>query len=81
MAAPAVPGMNIIECAGLGKRYRQTWALRDRTLGIPAGHVVALVGPNGAGETFLGAPVMAREFETGTFRFAWMKALLKALGG
>jgi ABC-2 type transport system ATP-binding protein len=45
--------MNIIECAGLGKRYRQTWALRDCTLTIPAGHVVALVGPNGAGKTTL----------------------------
>ena len=36
--------MNIIESAGLGKRYRRTWALRDCTLGIPAGHVVAPVG-------------------------------------
>ena len=45
--------MNVIEAAGLGKRYGSTWALRDCTLAIPAGHVVALVGPNGAGKTTL----------------------------
>jgi ABC-type lipopolysaccharide export system ATPase subunit len=45
--------MNVIECVGLGKRYRRTWALRDGTLVIPAGHVTALVGPNGAGKTTL----------------------------
>jgi ABC-2 type transport system ATP-binding protein len=45
--------MNIIETAGLGKRYGRTWALRDCTLAIPGGHVVALVGPNGAGKSTL----------------------------
>jgi ABC-2 type transport system ATP-binding protein len=40
--------MNIIETSGLGKRYGSTWALRECTLAIPAGHVAALVGPNGA---------------------------------
>jgi ABC-2 type transport system ATP-binding protein len=45
--------MNVIETSGLGKRYRQTWALRDCSLAIPAGHVAALVGPNGAGKTTL----------------------------
>jgi ABC-2 type transport system ATP-binding protein len=45
--------MNIIEAAGLGKRYRGTWALRDCSLAIPEGAVVALVGHNGAGKTTL----------------------------
>jgi ABC-2 type transport system ATP-binding protein len=45
--------MNVIEAAGLGKRYGGTWALRECTLEIPAGRVAALVGPNGAGKTTL----------------------------
>jgi ABC-2 type transport system ATP-binding protein len=45
--------MNVIEAAGLGKRYGSTWALRECTLAIPDGHVAALVGPNGAGKTTL----------------------------
>jgi ABC-2 type transport system ATP-binding protein len=45
--------MNVIEAAGLGKRYGRTWALKDAALAIPAGYVVALVGPNGAGKTTL----------------------------
>jgi ABC-2 type transport system ATP-binding protein len=38
---------------GLGKRYRKHWALRDCTLALPRGRVIALVGPNGAGKTTL----------------------------
>jgi ABC-2 type transport system ATP-binding protein len=45
--------MNVIETQELGKRYGSTWALRDCTLGLPEGHVTALVGPNGAGKTTL----------------------------
>jgi ABC-2 type transport system ATP-binding protein len=45
--------MNVIETSGLGKRYHQTWALRECSLAVPAGHVAALVGPNGAGKTTL----------------------------
>ena len=45
--------MNVVEAAGLGKRYGSTWALRECSLAIPAGHVVGLVGPNGAGKTTL----------------------------
>ncbi len=38
---------------GLGKRYRRHWGLRECTLEVPEGRVVALVGPNGAGKTTL----------------------------
>jgi ABC-2 type transport system ATP-binding protein len=43
-----------LRCAGLGHRYgRSLWGLRDCSLGVPAGRVVALVGPNGSGKTTL----------------------------
>src|SRR5579863_3079319 len=45
--------MTVIETSGLGKRYGDTWALQDCTLGLPAGHLAALVGPNGAGKSTL----------------------------
>jgi ABC-2 type transport system ATP-binding protein len=44
---------NVIETSGLSKRYGGTWALRECTLAIPAGHAAAPVGPNGAGKTTL----------------------------
>jgi ABC-2 type transport system ATP-binding protein len=43
----------LLEADALGKRYGRRWALRDCTLSIPQGRVVALVGPNGAGKTTL----------------------------
>ena len=43
-----------LRCAGLGHRYgRKIWGLRDCSLEVPAGRVVALVGPNGSGKTTL----------------------------
>ena len=44
---------NVVEASGLGKRYGRTWALRECSLAVPAGHVAALAGPNGAGKTTL----------------------------
>jgi ABC-2 type transport system ATP-binding protein len=45
--------VTVIETAGLGKRYKRQWALRDCDITVPAGEVAALVGPNGAGKTTL----------------------------
>ncbi|MBF6512526.1 ABC transporter ATP-binding protein [Nocardia farcinica] len=42
-----------IRTSGLGKRYRQQWALRGCDIEVPAGRVVGLVGPNGAGKSTL----------------------------
>jgi ABC-type multidrug transport system ATPase subunit len=43
----------VLETDQLGKRYGNTWALRDCSLHLPAGRIAALVGPNGAGKTTL----------------------------
>jgi ABC-2 type transport system ATP-binding protein len=42
---------NILETQGLGKRYRNGWALQECTLHLPKGRVVGLIGLNGAGKT------------------------------
>ena len=46
-------GATALRADRLGKRYGQTWGLRDCTFAVPAGSIVGLVGPNGAGKTTL----------------------------
>jgi ABC-2 type transport system ATP-binding protein len=46
--------MNVaLNACRLGKRYGNTWALRDCSLRLLAGRITGLVGPNGAGKTTL----------------------------
>jgi ABC-2 type transport system ATP-binding protein len=42
-----------LNVTGLGKQYRNRWALRDCSLRVPSGRITGLVGPNGAGKTTL----------------------------
>ncbi|MFI6445207.1 ABC transporter ATP-binding protein [Kitasatospora sp. NPDC050543] len=42
-----------LEAVGLGKRYRDGWALRDCSFRVPVGRICAVVGPNGAGKSTL----------------------------
>ncbi len=41
----------MIRTENLGKRFDDFWAVRDLTLTVRAGEVLALLGPNGAGKT------------------------------
>jgi len=45
--------VSAIETEALGRRYGRRWGLKDCSLAVPRGRVVALVGPNGAGKTTL----------------------------
>jgi ABC-2 type transport system ATP-binding protein len=45
--------VTVLRAEGLGKKYRNKWALTGCTLDIEAGHVTGLVGPNGAGKSTL----------------------------
>jgi ABC-2 type transport system ATP-binding protein len=40
-----------VEAHGLGKRYRDAWAVRDLDLAVSSGSVLGLLGHNGAGKT------------------------------
>jgi ABC-2 type transport system ATP-binding protein len=57
----------VLEAAGLGKRHRRRWALRDCTLSIPEQTIVGLTGPNSAGKsTLLGLAVGLLRPDEGT---------------
>jgi branched-chain amino acid transport system ATP-binding protein len=43
--------MNVLDVAGVGKRFGSLQAVRDVSLGVPAGELHAIIGPNGAGKT------------------------------
>ncbi len=55
MTAPADAGHQppALEVAGLNVRYGAVHAVRDATLTVPAGHVVALIGETGSGKSSL----------------------------
>jgi ABC-2 type transport system ATP-binding protein len=59
--------VSAVDASGLGKRYGKSWALRDCTLSLAEGRVVALIGPNGAGKTtFLSLVMGLTEPSSGT---------------
>ena len=53
-----------LTCQKLGNSFSEHWRT-GATIAIPLQLLPALVG------AFVGAPVLAREMETGTFRYAW----------
>jgi ABC-2 type transport system ATP-binding protein len=50
MTSPTSPSSGVV-AEGLGKRFGDTWVLRDVSFAVPAGTVLGLLGPNGAGKT------------------------------
>ncbi len=51
MSSSAISAGTTVELANVSKRYGRVEALRDLTLTIMRGEVVAILGPNGAGKT------------------------------
>src|SRR5262249_52013793 len=50
---PALMSPPLLQVSGLGKRFRGLEALRDVSLEVRAGEILAVIGPNGAGKTTL----------------------------
>jgi ABC-type branched-subunit amino acid transport system ATPase component len=64
------PGTHLLELVGVEKRFGGLPAVRDLSLVVDEGEIVALVGPNGAGKTTLLRTIIGLESPTaGTIRF------------
>jgi ABC-2 type transport system ATP-binding protein len=62
--------VNVLETAGLSKRYGRVQALRSLDLAVPQGSVFGILGPNGSGKTTaLGIVLGAIHPDAG--RYAW----------
>ena len=63
------PPGQVAQLSQVGLRYRDTLALRDINLDIPAGCMVGLIGPDGVGKSsLLGLIAGARKIQRGEVR-------------
>lgn len=68
--ASAAPGSVLLSATGVGVRYGEAFALRDASIELREGEVVALVGPNGSGKSTLFRALAGLAQATGEVRFA-----------
>ena len=71
-AVTACRPLGSVSCRQVANNFLQTYSQRST---LTAGVLQAMPALIGA---FVGAPVLAREFETGTFRYAWTQAFGRA---